>query len=156
MTIKYSRGQDFIFHCKAFMKGRETPATKFEYALMKVEARISNAQRALTNEYNEDVQDIKRDTAQEDEHGNLIIENNSYKWTREGKKSFDQQVRARTKELNNKEIEVSPYLCTGKIPPLNEYQVLAFAGLVIPEYYCVAEPQESEQENHQSQAESLA
>lgn len=101
---------------------------KFKYALKKVIKKTNEA----SEKHNDKVEDLRIGKASVDEKGNLILgEKGEYSFTPANLKALKAEIKKLELECK---YEIEPQLASA-IPDLNEEQIEAFRGFVIPEDY---------------------
>jgi hypothetical protein len=87
------------------------------------------------SEYQDKVQDIRIKYAQEDKGGSVVNDPTNprgYKYSKESLQSVIKEEKDATKELNEREIEVKPYICpVESLPELTDEEKEQLKGLII-------------------------
>jgi hypothetical protein len=87
------------------------------------------------SEYQDKVQDIRIKYAQEDKDGSVVNDPTNprgYKYSKESLQSVIKEEKDATKELNEREIEVKPYICpVESLPELTDEEKEQLKGLII-------------------------
>jgi len=122
--------------------GKKVATTKFEYALLKMQVQIVQACTTIEKEYTAAVSDIRTLHASDDSNGNLIVENDQYKYTKEATVQMNAALRKLQDERSEQSIFITPFYAKGPLPVLTEFQVNAFRGLILPDNYEIPEPED--------------
>ena len=143
----------------AFVRGSEPytavrpPKTKIEYAVQKVCFRILTSLKDPEKILEEARTALREKYAMVDADGCYMFRMKEvngkpvevYKYTAEKYALLKKDMAALEEKYLQQEIEIEPHIVE-KFPPMSEYEVSIFRGLVIPKNYQLAEPIEDESE----------
>jgi len=121
--LSYRRLLEFSQVAQSWLQ-RNPAKTKFQYALNRVMAQLAKVE----TEAQEALGDIDVEHCSEDAQGNVILENNAYKFTKE---KFKLRNKERREYFDLPQFEVVPYFATKVPDTLTEYELTVFADLVI-------------------------
>lgn len=124
------------------------PLTKFHYAIDQLDENINEACESHNTKYQKDLRALRLKHCSVDADKNVIMVaeggQRHFAYTREAQAAYDLGQDKIMTDLHNQEIDLEPYIISDvkHIPQLSLAEVNLFRGLLIPQDYKVAEPQE--------------
>lgn len=120
-----------VLSCKAEVEEAHGKESKFYYAMSRVADRITSATKKINKETSRKMRDIAVELASVDKQGNLIVEKESYKFTVENQKKYDEQLDDLMDKRDAMKFDIEPYIMKD-YPVLTARQERVFEGLLIP------------------------
>ena len=104
--------------------------SKLSWAIKRVSDRIVTSTKHLNKNFQKKIQDFRIDFASEDANKNLIIEKDSYLYTKENKKLLDESIRVAEAALFAEVIEIETWFVESPVE-LTDTEKKVFDGIVI-------------------------
>lgn len=117
----------------AYLKRQGEKESKLAYAVRRVAKSYGRGMQKAKESYDERLQDIDIEHASEDERGILIVQNDSYVYTKEAQRRRLAAQRTALRELLASQVEFEPHFTAQPPDDLPEEVREAFAGFVVRE-----------------------